>query len=824
MARIQTSALSIRRTIAVFAIGGLSLLLMTVAMFRSERLATMVDAFIATPPDEVITTGYQLSPDRWIRFHANTVDGKLRLLSNATVPHHGDNAQLGDYFDYAIDYELRQINGRLLDHARLHFKSAISYLRLPHEPAFRPAARYTETDQYLPAAAQSLVLNLPVEEETVEVRLRLANSNPQITDATVRLYRHERIAGRNLNREWLRMSQRQQSLLTREFIRPSNLITAKEQRELVKNIWQPIGPEGIQGEDFASRKIAITISDKAQNWRGHVLAHGVLADAMRDAVLHLAPGGGNELLVSSAELQTPDLPFTLYLRWMGPDIWQHAEQQLTIEKLPTRIPLKLDAGWLQVRSAVALSLQVHDALSGRDLTPPANSARMFQLDPSAAVEYPVSEIGDTVVRLALRRFNAGTPPEGHFDINAQAEWLDQHDAVIEQRQLSAPGTVARGDLVSNMGRMSWISETAEFIFAVPDGASKLVLRGPPDTLAAVQVRPRALAHQIQVPEDYQPWLESDFRQPVWFTLLPQTRRTPPLQTQAVRIGAALPERDALLIDGSYQWTRFEPAGEDWLGRWLWVPREPDQPMREQALSEIFVPVRAQQNVTFRSVTNQAAVTPQLLFLRDSDQPTSATITVDGYPVIDERISECCGLLRLPPMLPGKHRLDIRLPAGQYWLNYTDEQDAFDDHAILMRRTAYRLPSNQWHTFSIPAHEQDSALSMRLFYRQSDDKLELETRLSPAGQSASRVDLNWTPPHRRYLITPSTGQVAWASGMDKNALHGGQRLLLPLPASAHAWTVSLRVKNAAQAHLSLSRVLPGVQAVDELSRDRPAEAY
>ncbi|CAN0554830.1 unnamed protein product, partial [Ectocarpus sp. 8 AP-2014] len=124
----------------------------------------------------------------------------------------------------------------------------------------------------------------------------------------------------------------------------------------------------------------------------------------------------------------------------------------------------------------------------------------------------------TVVRLALRRFSAGNPPAGRFDIVAQAEWLDEQGTSIKHAQLTAPGTISRGDYPADLGRLSWISEAAEFIFPVPPGASKLALSGPPDTLASLQVRPRTLAHQIQVPQDYQPWLDAEFRQPVWFSL------------------------------------------------------------------------------------------------------------------------------------------------------------------------------------------------------------------------------------------------------------------------------------------------------------------
>lgn len=804
-----------------------------IALLRSPTINAAFYALLHSPPDELVSISYDLDRDHWLRFHVNSPDGLVRLFSAAQVPSSWAGERPSSrHYEYAIDYELYSLGGELLDRAQLFFRGKLRYIRRPGEVGFRPAGRYLDTAEVIPTMGQSVVINLAETDRALEMRFRLSADDPSMASAgidrvSMRLYVHQRTAGRNLEREWQRLSRRQKLLKTREFVTPPEFIETAQRTQIMRQTWQPLGPEGVEGPDYFPRSHAVDISEDSEVWRGFAIYAGIPVDADHDGVVFL-PGGEQALVVEAAAYAAPRLPFELRLKWLGEEVWQYSESSLVIDSLPARLPLKHGAGWLQLSAAQAVTVQLKVGPQMQDKTPELKRVWAFPLHPTEALEFPVNHYPgeETQVKILSRLF-------GVSQRMAQATWrqvrIELLDAQAQRQQVFRPELrylPSRNEFLKEDPIGGWVSAATETVMQLREDVTTVRVLGPPDVLVSMQTRPQNLPFQLDVPAAYRPWLESEAAVPLWFQVNPEPG---PVFRRAVGVlvGPRLPQRDADLQQGKYAWSGFEPSQANWLARSLWTSRESGAPRRDEARSELFdlVPQNLEHGVAVVATISGATPRPEILYLGTARPTEAIQVWLDGRLLLSRLPTQCCGTFRLPALQPGAHQLRVIWPDGQVYLNSL-EQALQADAQVLKRVRAFRTPAGDAQEFSIDLLPERSALSLRIFHPETDLPVHcaVDLEIKPAPASNQILSDLWVR-KRRFKLSPGVRQVLWASGHSGLRLIEAERLIVPVPAGAADQQLLLSFRNhqETEVYLSVSRVQPGEWEDQWLGADRPEDA-
>jgi len=201
---------------------------------------------------------YRVSSSQWLEFGL-TERGPVRILSNCALSHPDEKITR-----YAIDYELLDSSGQILQSGRYHHRARINLLTDPQETDLqRPIAQTSFADTRLPGSSSSeFWIEAPDLDVPGRLRIRLAERGDAIVEVAARAYQRTELSPKKARSAWQRLSRRKREQLARSFAVPTDWLEPFETTALAGFAWHALGPKGVEGEGYEERMLLI-VNDPA---------------------------------------------------------------------------------------------------------------------------------------------------------------------------------------------------------------------------------------------------------------------------------------------------------------------------------------------------------------------------------------------------------------------------------------------------------------------------------------------------------------------------------------------------------------------------------
>ena len=201
---------------------------------------------------------YRVSSSRWLEFGL-TERGPVRILSNCALSHPNEKVTR-----YAIDYELFDSSGQIVQSGRYHHRARINLLHNSQQADFqRPIAKTSFAQTQQPGSnSAEFWIEAPDLDVPGRLRIRVAESSDAIVEIAARAYQRTELSPRKAESAWQRLSRRKRQQLARGFAVPSDWLEPFETTALAGFAWHALGPKGVEGEDYEERLLLI-VNDPA---------------------------------------------------------------------------------------------------------------------------------------------------------------------------------------------------------------------------------------------------------------------------------------------------------------------------------------------------------------------------------------------------------------------------------------------------------------------------------------------------------------------------------------------------------------------------------
>ncbi len=760
-----------------------------------------------------------LETNRWLDFKIPKASPLARLISNASIsPDHRPVA--GEQWPYAIECQLLQSQGRTTTSGVYHFKG--EHLTFVD----RRSGRAVEVNSYLdrrfaPLGGRNWFINLrdPGATGAAMIRLRLHSAHPDLLEVGIRVYFQTQTADRKVGYWWSRLSDDQKRDLARGNVYTFTGLTEREKACLLQYHWAVASAEGVPGRDF-SRRILYVRNDMEnlrviKDW----VPAGIPADADHCGVLAVTNSkGGFQVQISDYSPEAAAQTVSNTLLW-------HAdlERQIRTNRLVWSrsnvvvLPPRSDA-LLQVNSSRPVYVRALHAEGGctNDITPDPIHLLMFTCSPTNSVEYPIEHIGQepTPFRLEVRRTpvlsgsSTGTCGVVRYELLAQ----DRH--CLQAGETAVTNVLSPYDWLVTTNGLTNITFGQSLSFLLPPPVRVLRVRSPADTVFVnAYSRPPKLIKETRSPEDYRSSNALAPAQPSWFTLRPadyMSRREGGL-TCILRVQPRLPDYDALVRAGQYEWDSFLPDFDP-QGRMILLPVAEGQPLREGCLPIAYFPVTvgSSQRLFFKGEAWEQHVTPKLVLVCTNGSPWSVTVTLDRQKVFENRIETSVAEISLGEIEVGAHELNVATTRSALaYLNYLQDTNP----VAYLQRFCLAAFSN---TLSFPYQKRDpdtELLVARIFSLAESNPQPFEVSMTLKSPTPRGVgpfpDLTFM--ERRAKVTPGTPGQTYLMAANTAQLDDGQPLFFPINPDVPPgrYQLELTVNSASPRWLSLSRTTPGL---------------
>jgi hypothetical protein len=769
------------------------------------------------------------------------------------------DAGLGEREEWTYTVALRLLDrqDRVLARETLILKSRIGLLERADGSLVRAIHQAPGTDA---VADGRLVFIADPGQAAERLQLQLLPLSAPLTGVVARAYQREPIPERELRYRWQRQSEEARERLADSSVHGRAGIGEAERRNLLRSRWLPLAPAGVLGRDYRRLTLYQLGAEVGVPLGDPVEPPGVLAGPGQDAVVPIpAPGGqvrvrmtpvaSNPAGAGAASGAPREHGGEVTLEWIGRPATRRASWR---EPLTRDFVAELAPGLLVISPsepvAVRLWLTTADLPEAREITPEPSYLRAWEVGPKGALRFRVAHQGTAATpwRLNLWRLQRAVAGENTLagdiasdpapapEAGMRQPGADPDPALMPYRVdlqwLDAQGELLRADQLvgalprSRLERLprepdTAISDAETRYFRLPPQVASLVLTSAEPVAVSAATRPPGLARELVAPlpeplpdlladrladrlaESLAEPMSATQPRPDWFLLRPpdwQERRRAGSSVLLVRQPRP-PVLDPRLLAGDFRFESLRPEGR-WRARHLLMPAA-DSPFRAESLASRFVPLPLgrPQRLDFASLSGP--VEPSLLYLSDASQADAAprlSARIDDQPPIERRPRARSGLISLPPLSPGRHRVAVEASAGvRVMINHTRE--AFEPaRAVWSRRLGLRLDQEG---LTIPFTKPgpgEEVLSLRLFgFRGAPGPQRLRARLWDANGQALALPSwvpfpDWTFAEQDLRLGPAADGAVVVMQAPDEQLDAGTLAFIPLGADLAAGDYRLRL--------------------------------
>ncbi len=755
---------------------------------------------------------YELAAQPWLAFHLSKQANAILVRSNGIV---ASQADTGDdtVWTYAFDFELLGERDQIIDEGRYFHRTRVSRYRDPLTGAEQQRSFLLEPD-LLPVDSRTMRLDFANETHATKLRLRPAELDPALSSVAFRVYQRLPNAAHRLGYLWQRLGPPQRDRLARGSVYGPDLLRGEEKANLLRHSWKAVGPQGVEGEHYASRKIYGARETVGERIETGLLPDGLYIDADTHGMVPL-PEGSWQVSLSFQALENgspADPDDTVTVRWHGRGLDKRWQAAIAPDGGEQSLGPAFDGGLLELVSSRAFVVRAaaESGTTRLDVTPEPTRLPSYTTAHSRAIDFGVDHVGEqsTPIRIDVR----GRIPRELDSMEARVEYalFAADGQSLQQADVNVELVASSYDRLAQNDPRTRLSDPVRLYFRLPPNVQRIQLSSDQELLVSGYSRPPDLTRLVRVPEDYRTFENAEGRQPAWFLLRPDEAER--LRREMRAFGLLLqkrpPRTDPLLVAGVYDWESYQPEG-NWKGRYLMLPRESAFPVRDQALAAVYRELPRGRPVSLRlsGGIGRRQVSPTLVFLRSEKTPAEIELLVDGTSHLRTKIAGSQGELRLPPLRPGRREILLRFDAaGRFYLNHAGASGE-----SYLRRLALRLDGDGL-DFDYEKRSDEAEVLTAEFFTESGTRSVLEVTVGRDHEPRLSAASDWTFRNRVYDVAPGTNALVPVLNTAGHAVDGGRKFWLPLGADLPAghYRVSIRPTNGTQGYLVLYRLVPGQQ--------------
>ena len=533
----------------------------------------------------------------------------------------------------------------------------------PHTAAF-----YLDSSD-IPADGRVFVINtkeLSLTGKQVILRFRLASSDPGISSVILRTYNQAPTSGSRLDYLWMRITKRQKDILSRGNVYPSELLTEIEKQNLLRQVWAPLSPEGIEGRDFKAKKIYVIRDIEGAPVEDPIIPEGILVTASIRGTLPIPEDGRNvKLEFSHVGPSDVSKDATIKINWYGQDITERRSLSLPWSGVSMMWDGYFKGGALEFLSETPLVVKPSWVFANgtQPAIPEQLYVRTYTIENDKSVVFKVahSDGSKTPLRIDFRSMFEAALARNH---TVKYALLGLKGETVKEGKLNFPSIPSSYDLGLIGDYQAVVSDPRSFYFRLPSESPYIRLSSERPLVATAYTRPSEMVKETNVPQDYfQESILLNTKEPDWFIVRPLNYESLIKEQRSVltKIQLRPPEDDPDILAGRFWWEQFRPKGV-WSGQFLLTPVDKTLPYRrDESLISGFskIPAGSEVKVNLRSDCDLGVVTPMIIFLRKDDlMPFSFRVFMGGSLLVDAELKGRRGMFRLPPVHSGAHRLRI----------------------------------------------------------------------------------------------------------------------------------------------------------------------
>ena len=763
------------------------------------------------------SNSYFQQGDHWLEFQLDGNGSSVHVVSNATLqrPAKPDDTAL---WWYAFDYQLLDGDGTLLQEDTYYHRTRVTWYRDASQQRLLTRDFFLDPG-LVPADSRRMIMPLDAVQHPVRLRLRVRHVDPALLAVTFRVYEQETLAAHKIDYRWQRLSELKKQSLARGNVYGHEHLRSEEKLNLLRKRWRPLGPAGITGSDYTTRKLYVRQELPGEAVDDVVLPFGLYVDARTNGIVPLPEGGGRIRLqwTPVAGIDGGDPDEQLVVRWYGRNLGQRSETAVAITSGQAQLETEFGEGLLEVQSGSALVVRAflseHDSLE--EITPEALQLRAYRPDNSLTVEFYIDHAGEQPTPLRIDVRSALSATVAGVQAPVRFELLDADGEVLSAGTLNQDMGASRHDRFARIEPDRQLSEAARNYFRLPVEVARVRVHAAGSALISAYSRPADLVREVRYPEDlYTASSEVQHIQPAWFVLRPANERAllQDLRGERLVLQQRPPVDDPQLLAGHYHWEEYHPQGS-WRGRHLLIPRDPGLPLRDLARAAVYgeLPANREITVELRDFEGQREIRPTLLFERDQDQPVDAGVSLDGDPWYETGIAGRRGQLQLPALPSGSHRIRIKGPDDSRWyLNYTGANGP----AYLRRLAVTVGPDGLEFEYQKQSAERE-ILTGQLYQAQSE-RVRLHVNIDHVSDAALQPLDDWTFVQRIYDLRAVDEKRVPVLNTRAKTVDAGRRFFVTLgadlPPGSYRIRIRIRPEQASDAYLALYQLQPGQQLV------------
>ena len=628
----------------------------------------------------------KLDQNAWVVFQIPDTSTAVRLLTNAAVktPEMPEVTQADPRpgWRYAIEYQLMDQSGNLIDESVYHFRSRVEKMvdiatgRPVYPMFFEDSTAATET-RVMQIGLRSFSKTRP---SLIRVRFKSADSN--IESVVARALSQVERKNANERTTWNRLSRQRRDAICKYCVYDSDLLGFSERANLLRWHWILSPTIG----EFENKSI-YSISDlNNEAVAQQTLPAGRLAAADWISRIAIPSAAGDVRLQFIPTNEELPKHFSAHIEWFG----NHPrERSSSTVKATCHTLHDLDGGLIQIKTNLecvirAFWLPKGDALNQSvsawisenqinqngeyEITPHLSKIRAYLIDKSK-IEYRVShhENQSTPFRVSIRQifddqFFAQSDSTRQQDPLLHWAFVDETGNTVKSGSILVEDTVTRFDHLKISTRQILLSDAKSVYFSVPPNISVVRFRSGKPLLINSSVRPSGIAQVTRVPEDYSPFDRRERRTRSWYSLKPvefeslfQDNRSFIINSQPVA-----PDIDPLILLGRYKWNRYVPQG-DWIGREILVPLQ-HSPDRSEVLQSIYNRIERGRDYSISQYAFESPPKSLRMIVAGEQSPGNVAVEIGGKTVYARHHASRRGTIELPmPSLASQDsRLNLRV--------------------------------------------------------------------------------------------------------------------------------------------------------------------
>lgn len=772
---------------------------------------------------------YILDHAVWTYFAIPPGTTSLRVSTNANLPIALVAAPEAEWH-YAVTYELLDAKGHVQTQHVYHHRSRVTRHTDPdtHEMSL---ARFYLDAPLKPTDTRNLVMDLGNFPSATRVRFRLASKHESVVDVAMSLYARAPLSERQVDYLWRRLPREQRLSLAKGLVYSTDFLKQSEQRQLLQNRWQALGPKGIEGRDYHSRKLYVLKDIEPENTSEPALPSGLIVDAGHHGVIPIPADGVAlrlDFLPLSASHPTPTQN-GIHLTWYGEPPHEQSHYHVAWRDAGTRFERVLPPGLLELKvleGATVVQSFHRDAAQYTPWIIEPMQSRMYLVEPDQTIDFTVVHVNrmPTPFRIDVRHLPSATPLANTPPPAVAYELLNTAGEVVQAGHLASESAMSRYDRIPSLSPDTSVSDPSTSFFALPSQVVRFrfSLPSPPPVapmLIAAWNRPPdlvrelyighdgAAGHDHNIGDDRDGGLD-DPRQWAWFPKRPENANhlVAEQRSYLLHIQPRPPQEETDLQAEDYQVEPYRPEGM-WRGRYLFLPRSPHQaPLRPQALAVAFQPLHtdSEQRLVLGGLPQLRFLQPTLMYFSKIAKPQTFEVIIDGVQQQHGTLRGRQGEIPLPVLSAGAHRISIHSqPETRWYMSHV--LSGTPSH---VKRLAYRLDASGLSFIYERQHATEETLSMRWhapYGTRQSTCIHAHLALSPTSRHTPSP--SWTFHERRYVLAPLPGPPIPVLNTDAAYVDGGQPFYLPIghDVPAGRYRIRLRLEQGPTGYITMVKL-------------------